>query len=78
MSEEELKRYLNPHSHLTAPVDAFEDVARPLPPGTLAPPRPPGRERIVPEQPVVEPFDIFECQAVALPPGTMPPPRPST
>ena len=76
MSEEELKPHLNPHSLLTDPVDVFDVVAIPVPPGTKAPPRPPGRERTVSELPVTEPFEIFECQAIPLPPGTKAPPRP--
>src|SRR5438045_2411346 len=77
MSEEELKPHLNPHSLLTDPVDVFDEVAVPVPPGTKAPPRPPGRERIPGrELPVTEPFEIFDCQAVPLPPGTKAPPRP--
>ena len=46
MSEEELKPHLNPHSLLTDPVDVFDVVAIPVPPGTKAPPRPPGKERV--------------------------------
>ena len=45
MSDDELKDHLNPHTFLDAPIDAFEAVAEPLPPGTKAPPRPPGKER---------------------------------
>jgi hypothetical protein len=45
MSEDELKRHSNPDSFLTDPVDVFDAVAEPVPPGTKAPPRPPGKER---------------------------------
>ena len=76
MSEEELKPHLNPYSLLTDPVDVFDAVAIPAPPGTKAPPRPPGRERTASELPVTEPFEIFECQAIPVPPGTKAPPRP--
>lgn len=77
MSEEELKPHLNPHSLLTDPVDVFDVVAIPLPPGTKAPPRPQGKERKPGQEwPVTEPFETFECQAIPLPPGTPAPPRP--
>lgn len=77
MSEEELKPHLNPYTLLTDPVDVFDTVAVPVPPGTKAPPRPPGRERAPGlELPVTEPFEIFECQAIPVPPGTKAPPRP--
>lgn len=54
MSEEELKPHLNPDSFLSDPVDVFEAVAEPLPPGTKAPPRPPGKERMPTAQPQPE------------------------
>src|SRR5687767_3892174 len=76
MSEEDLRPHLNPHSILTDPVDIFDEVAVPVPPGTKAPPRPPGRERTTSELPVTEPFEVFECQAIPVPPGTKAPPRP--
>jgi hypothetical protein len=76
MSEEELKPHLNPHSFLTEPVDIFDAVAVPVPPGTKAPPRPPGKERTASELPVTEPFEIFTEQAIPMLPGTKAPPRP--
>jgi hypothetical protein len=53
--EYDVRRYSNPDSFLTDPVDTFEDVAEPVPPGTKATPRPPGKERIPssPDEPTV-------------------------
>ena len=51
MSEDELRRHSNPDSYLTDPVDVFDAVAEPVPPGTKVPPRPPGKERAPATQP---------------------------
>jgi hypothetical protein len=77
MSEEEIQTHLNPHSFLSPPAEIQDCVAIPLPPGTKAPPRPPGRERVPGQElPAEGPFEIFECNAIPLPPGTKAPPRP--
>jgi hypothetical protein len=55
MTEDELKPHLNPYSFLSDPLDVFDAVAVPVPPGTKAPPRPPGRERVVPPPAVTPP-----------------------
>lgn len=76
MSEAELKQHLNPDSLLTDVVEVIDLVSRPVPPGTKAPSRPPGRERVPgSELPITEPFEIFECKAIPVPPGTKAPPR---
>jgi hypothetical protein len=77
VSEKELKSHSNPHSFLDPPVDFLEAEAIPVPPGTKAPPRPPGRERVPGQElPAEGPFEVFECKAIPLPPGTKAPPRP--
>lgn len=43
--EYDVRRYSNPNTFLTDPVDIFEDMAEPVPPGMKAQPRPPGKER---------------------------------
>ena len=77
MSEEEIKVHLNPYSYLIPAAEIQDSVVIPLPPGTKAPPRPPGRERVPGQElPMEGPFEIFECKAIPLPPGTKAPPRP--
>ncbi len=77
MPEEELKRHSNPHSFLDPPAHFLEAVAIPLPPGTKAPPRPTGRERVPGQElPAEGPIEIFECNAIPVPPGTKAPARP--
>jgi hypothetical protein len=77
MSEEELRSHSNPDSFLYPPADIFDGVAIPMPPGTKAPPRPPGRERVPGQElPAEGPIEIFECNAIPVPPGTKAPPRP--
>jgi hypothetical protein len=46
VSDETLSQHVNPNSFLSDPVDIFDAVSEPIPPGTKAPPRPPGKERI--------------------------------
>ena len=57
-SEYDVRRYSNPDTFLDAPMDAFECVSEPIPPGTKAPPRPPGKER--------EPADMPPADVPAL------------
>ncbi len=47
MAEETITVNVNPHSYLTDPVEIFTAVSEPVPPGTMAPPRPPGKERLL-------------------------------
>ena len=48
--------------------EAMDEVAVPVPPGTPAPPRPPGKERVA-TLPVTEPFEIFTEALTDLEPG---------
>ena len=75
MTEDEIRRHSNPNSFLVGGFEVFECEAIPVPPGTPAPPRPPGRDRTV-WNPVTEPFEVFDCEAIPMPPGTPAPPRP--
>src|SRR5438093_149787 len=77
MSEEELSQHVNPDSLLSGGMEVVDLVSRPVPPGSKAPPRPAGRERVPgSELPITEPFEIIECRAIPVPPGTKAPPRP--
>ena len=72
----ELHELLNPHSYVIGGVTVIDAVAVPLPPGTMAPPRPPGRERVPgAELPMEEPIVIVSSESVPIPPGTIAPPR---
>jgi hypothetical protein len=76
MPEDPFTRHTQAESFLTDEVNIFECEAIPLPPGTKAPPRPPGRGRVAGrELPAIDPFEVFECEAIPLPPGTPAPPR---
>lgn len=77
MSEEEVREYSNPHTYLSEEVAFLECKSIPIPPGTKAPPLPPGRERVPGQElPPTGPFEVFECKGVPVPPGTKAPPRP--
>lgn len=45
MSQDDSVPQGNPNTFLTDPVYTFDCDAVPVPPGTMAPPRPPGKER---------------------------------
>jgi len=76
MSEKVREELLNPETYFVGDITIIDMVAAPVPPGTKAPPRPYGRERMPwTELPIVEPFVIFESQPIAIPPGTTAPPR---
>jgi hypothetical protein len=76
MSQSDLEQLLNPETTLTGGITIVDAVAVAVAPGTPAPPRPPGRERIPSSKPlVIEPIVIFESKSIAIPPGTIAPPR---
>lgn len=79
MTEAELNASLNPDSSFIGGINIFDEVAKPVPPGTMAPPRPPGRERVPSPFPLAtRPVTIFECQASQITPDTSEPhPKPS-
>ena len=75
LDNEEAEPLLNSDSALT---EAVHDVRASPAFASVAPPRPPGRERAVgSELPVTEPFEIFESHAKPVPPGIVAPARPA-
>jgi len=76
MPEDIYSKAIQPETCLTDELHVFDCPSVPIPPGTKAPSRLAGQERVASELPVTDQFEIFTEQVTRMPPGTMAPPRP--